>query len=621
MVVTRIGWAAVIVAMIGAGRPAIADEIKVEAVQFYREANALREAAEKNAEVGSYNAQDWTAAVEKYQRAIESAGNVPDGLHVYLTEKRVYFYPHRELGWAYYNLGHYKEALEQLADRYVMGGSKQKSQFDTARRWLLQGLCYIKQGDKESAQKALQGGEAILESVKNQAKERKSRGIEDYEDSLEVRKKLAYEIEHFVGGAEARIINVSPRVVKLGKDTMRLAAPDEEVPQEALEKGTLWAMQVHAEIETRLSLGELGVYVGYDAGASRGREEVELKRDPDRANIYTMEHSSLPPPGATHFFVEVVTPGGQPVRSDLQPIPEGASRREPRLEYDPNDPALSKPPGERYALLIGVSYYQDQGLNPLPACAKDVQDLQKVLTDPALGDYCVPEANIRVLTTDAPEEQNKPTLANVTRELQWLEKKLLNNAEANQGMSRDFVFFFFSGHGDTLEGKSYLLLEDTVPTREKLSVTALSTGTVNTLFEGHRGRQGKALCVVDACHAGGTIAVKAGRSLFNPEEFNRAWAQARGVYFLQSCTQEQSSWVRRDMQNSVFSYFLAEGLRGTADRQTEGGDANGYVDFFELYNYLSRHVSQYAREELGRDQTPVISSVSITRLPLLPVVK
>jgi hypothetical protein len=45
------------------------------------------------------------------------------------------------------------------------------------------------------------------------------------------------------------------------------------------------------------------------------------------------------------------------------------------------------------------------------------------------------------------------------------------------------------------------------------------------------------------------------------------------------------------------------------------------VDFFELYNYLSRHVSQYAREELGRDQTPVISSVSITRLPLLPVVK
>ena len=72
-----------------------------------------------------------------------------------------------------------------------------------------------------------------------------------------------------------------------------------------------------------------------------------------------------------------------------------------------------------------------------------------------------------------------------------------------------------------------------------------------------------------------------------------------GVVTLASSTAEQPSQIWDEKEQSLFSYWLNQGLKGHADE-----DGNGEVNIDELYDYVHRNVTQSAEARLHRPQTP-----------------
>ena len=56
-----------------------------------------------------------------------------------------------------------------------------------------------------------------------------------------------------------------------------------------------------------------------------------------------------------------------------------------------------------------------------------------------------------------------------------------------------------------------------------------------------------------------------------------------------------------DQGHGLFTYFLLKGLRGDADK-----DSNGVVQVDELYSFVKTGVTKVASEVMSRDQTPLL---------------
>jgi hypothetical protein len=112
---------------------------------------------------------------------------------------------------------------------------------------------------------------------------------------------------------------------------------------------------------------------------------------------------------------------------------------------------------------------------------------------------------------------------------------------------------------------------------------------------------GQKFLILDACHAG---AEKGPHTL--PHVDGKALASAFdnliGVYTLASCTGAEQSVLWQEMKQSLFSYWLNQGLKGHADAN---GDARVSVD--ELYNYVYDRVLTASKVVFGKPQTPVRS--------------
>ena len=77
-------------------------------------------------------------------------------------------------------------------------------------------------------------------------------------------------------------------------------------------------------------------------------------------------------------------------------------------------------------------------------------------------------------------------------------------------------------------------------------------------------------------------------------------AQGRGRAVLSSSTGEQSSWIRKDRQMSVFTYHLIEALTGHAEPE-EGAKE---VLVSDVMGHVYRHVSRSVAADWGAEQTP-----------------
>ncbi|MCB0547695.1 MAG: tetratricopeptide repeat protein [Phaeodactylibacter sp.] len=235
-----------------------------------------------------------------------------------------------------------------------------------------------------------------------------------------------------------------------------------------------------------------------------------------------------------------------------------------------------------YAVVIGISEYQDNSIQDLGYAHKDAKEFADFLRSRAGGELSRRELKVLI--------NEEATLARIQSELKWLAKK------AGDG---DQAIIYFAGHGDVEtkndEEKGYLLAYDTPYNNYRLN--ALGLDYLNEQVVGELSQKGaKVVIITDACHSGALAGSNVnGRQATAAELMKRFSNEVR----IMSCQPYELSLEKRALGGGrgVFSYYLIQGLKGRANQGRKD-----VVDLYELENFLQEKV----RKETDKSQHPDI---------------
>ncbi|OGO35295.1 MAG: hypothetical protein A2W35_01460 [Chloroflexi bacterium RBG_16_57_11] len=228
-----------------------------------------------------------------------------------------------------------------------------------------------------------------------------------------------------------------------------------------------------------------------------------------------------------------------------------------------------------HALLVGIANYLS--VRSLPeSVLNDARATGTLLADPAACGY--PAGQVQILL----DEQA------IAAQLRHALKDLANHTGAG-----DTAIFYFSGHGfhKKVEGghQQFLLPYDA----DLADPASLISGEEMTDLL-RQIRASRLLVLFDSCHSGGVgdpksagMQLKAGLD----EQYYERLATGKGRVILASSRPEEPSWVLEGMDNSVFTHYLLEALRGYGPSL---GD--GYIRVFDLFRHVSEKVPSRAKQ-------------------------
>jgi WD40 repeat protein len=244
--------------------------------------------------------------------------------------------------------------------------------------------------------------------------------------------------------------------------------------------------------------------------------------------------------------------------------------------------------GRRYALIVGIDYYNDAShFIPLPFAQADARALYELLIDPERGGW-LPEHVVYLEGTQVTRDELESQLRAL----------LLIRAQSD-----DLVLFYFAGHAfldtETLDG--YLALQ---PTEAACPVTGLHIATFvdHYLYDS---KAGNILTLFDIEYAGYTSAAwqqRANRDAGRAEQpFVREWQvlldlpRSFGRVILTSHRSAHVSQAQMEQGHGVFMAHLLAGLEGAA-----ANPRTGRITLGTLYDYLdecmARDEQQYPQK-------------------------
>lgn len=243
------------------------------------------------------------------------------------------------------------------------------------------------------------------------------------------------------------------------------------------------------------------------------------------------------------------------------------------------------PLGDKWALVVGISKFQDKHLPHLNFASKDAKDFSNLLLDPNVGRFKA--SNVHVLT------EGEVTAKQLKIELNWLAR----SAQAN-----DLVVIFVSTHGtprnrDTAE-VNYIATTDTeTEPEDNLYATSIPMVGISDVVR-ERIRAQRTVILLDTCHSGAAVGrdttVVKDRSA-SDEALDRM-RQGVGRAIVTSSSPEEQSYEGKPFDNGYFTHFLVEALR-----KNKGND-----NIEQVYASLKQNVSK-AAGSIQRKQTPVFS--------------
>ncbi len=245
-----------------------------------------------------------------------------------------------------------------------------------------------------------------------------------------------------------------------------------------------------------------------------------------------------------------------------------------------------------YALLIGVSHYDDQDFSPLPNTVNDVLDLGALLG----------QAGYTVQTLHSNQTSHKliPTRSNILGELsRW----------AQATGPGDLLLVHFAGHGLYENGKVYLLASDSH--LSDLEDTAIDFERLKQIIQ-DAPAQARVL-ILDACHSG----IGRAANYMTAEFEKRVFLGAEGTAILAACRQHERAHEYKDKhgasRNGAFTHFLLEGLKGEARYP-----GSRFVTFNGLNLYVTDRVKAWALMQQYQ-QTPNAITRLVGDIPLVIV--
>lgn len=226
--------------------------------------------------------------------------------------------------------------------------------------------------------------------------------------------------------------------------------------------------------------------------------------------------------------------------------------------------------GSIYALIVGISDYQDPAINDLQFADKDAQAFESFLRRTT---GLMEDDHIKLLIN-----QNA-TMAQFAVQLDWL----MENATEN-----DRVYIYFSGHGDvekkTLTQPGYLLCWD-APSKVYMAGGALALpmfqDVISTLSTQNKA---KVIVILDACRSGHLSGNKVGGTYITGSNLAKQFSNEIKIL---SCQPDEFSieGTQWGSGRGAFSYHLINGLYGFADQ-----DNNQNISLYEIGRYLENKV-------------------------------
>lgn len=255
---------------------------------------------------------------------------------------------------------------------------------------------------------------------------------------------------------------------------------------------------------------------------------------------------------------------------------------------------------EKYAVIIGINNYEHPRIRDLHYSEPDALLLKDVLVKYARHK----QDNVKVLLG------NEATYLNIKDKIYWL---------GDVAKPEDEVFFYFSGHGTRVEDRDGNE-EDGMDEAFCPYETDISRSSSVILDDdiGHwfrRIRAKQVMVVLDCCHSGGA----AGRSLeddgsrglempgqshsrsiidMNDDPYARDLT-LDNKFVMTASDAHEKSYENPDLGHGVFTYYIGEGLRGSAD-----SDNNSEVTARELYEYTQEKTLMFAKS-INQTQTPM----------------
>jgi uncharacterized caspase-like protein len=281
-------------------------------------------------------------------------------------------------------------------------------------------------------------------------------------------------------------------------------------------------------------------------------------------------------------------PSAAPTAQTPRPVPSQSVTPPPATQT-----SLPKIRGQRWAVVIGISRYQDSRIPSLRYADVDARAFYDWLVSPTGGKYSPARVKL-LLNRDATASSIRDVLFN------WL----------RQAIDEDIVTIYFAGHGspDSPETPDnlYLLAHDTK--YDNIAATGFPMWDIETAMQRFI-KARRVIVMADACHSGGVghSFDIARRNLPGAESRNRISSGFQslstigdGVAVISASDDNQFSYEGDQFGggHGVFTYFLLKGLHGEADY-----NRNQRVTLGELIPYLSENV----RRATTNNQSPTIA--------------
>ncbi len=282
----------------------------------------------------------------------------------------------------------------------------------------------------------------------------------------------------------------------------------------------------------------------------------------------------------------------------------------------------TSPTGEKYAVVIGVSDFDDSEIAPLPFVKNDVVTMVETLA--ALGYSVYPFCETSVKFDSRYDKKiakpQLPTKENIERAFTDPKNGALRTILKRKNAT---LLVYFSGHGtftSQINEKTWLVLRDSkLKNRNNSGLAADTMLSAQALREMTSAAECKRrLLLLDACHAAGTR----GEENAYSELFARVFREGGvdGVATFASCAFYNdrgndvsgmlAPYVKRFDESqkkravSAFTYWVNEALTGFADGVVDGR-ADGVVGSDELFAYVERNF-EWMRSCGRHWQTPAI---------------
>jgi hypothetical protein len=251
------------------------------------------------------------------------------------------------------------------------------------------------------------------------------------------------------------------------------------------------------------------------------------------------------------------------------------------------------PPGQRWALIVGIGNFTDPHIQSLQYTVSDAQSFQDALLDPKIGNF--PADHVHTLLND------QATTVNIKIQLNWI---------ARSAGPDDVVVVYVATHGSSRDldtvGVNYIITHDTVigPNidPDELYATALPMVEIANAIA-TRVKAGRAAIFLDTCFSGNAAVNDA--KLIAPGIKNSAPSakmmdhikQGTGRMVFAASGTEQESLESDTLRHGFFTYYLVQAL------QKEGGQ----TPLSKIFAYTQQHVSDTVATEFKMQQNPVMS--------------